>query len=489
MDPAGPHSEVSRVGSDDRFVLWGAIVLALAACLPYMFAVEPQLTDYASHLARYHVMFESGQNPVIDGFYQFQWILAGNLGADLLMVPLGHVLGVERAAWLIGFTLPPLTGLAVITVEWTLRRRVGVGSLLALVTVWSPAMHLGFFNYCLALALALFAFALWVSLENWRWRTLVFVPIGLVVWLCHLAGWGVLGVLVFGYEWSRSKSWRAFLTPWPLFAPFLLFFITSGNPGLQYGSHPMAYKTGIWFKALRDQSMRLDIATLVILLGAILLALRARRIDGRLGWAALMLFALTLIVPRHLGGGDYADYRLIAVALMIGCLAIEWRVPRWVLVLAAGLFLVRLMVTNVAWHQSSQRLEEGLAALDMLPRGAKVAGAVGTPVSLWGSNPLEHAPSYATVRRDALVNSHFAVPGIHMLEIKGGGAGFLDPSQRILWQKGQPIDLTTFEPARQADYLWYFGDRQPDRLPDGAQVLHSTSHSLLLRLANPADRR
>ncbi len=489
MDLAGPRPSVSQIGGDDRVVLWSAIVLALAACLPYLFAVEPQLTDYASHLARYHVMFEAGQNPVIDGYYLFHWIITGNLGADLLMVPLGQLLGVERAAWLIGFTLPPLTGLAVITVEWTLRRRIGVGSLLALVTVWSPAMILGFFNFCLALALALFAFALWVRLETWRWRPVVFIPIGLAIWICHLAAWGVLGVLVFGYEWSRNKSWRAFIAPWPLFAPFLLFFVTSGNPGLQYGERPFAYKTGIWFKALRDQSKWLDVTALFVLLSVIWAALRARRIDGRLGWAALMLFALTLIVPRHLGGGDYADYRLIAVALMIGSLAIDWKVPRWLLVLAAGLFLARLAVTSVAWHQSSQKLEEGLAALELLPRGARVAGAVVTPVSLWGSNPLEHAPSYATVRRDALVNSHFAVPGIHMLELKGGGAGFLDPSQRILWQKGQPIDLAVFEPARQADYLWYFGDRQPDRLPQGAQVLHQTPHSLLLRLANPVYRR
>lgn len=486
---ADPSPAVSRSDVDDRIVLWGAIALALAACLPYLFAVEPQLTDYASHLARYYVMFESGHNPVIDGYYQFHWILAGNLGADLLMLPLGRLLGVETAAWLIGFMLPPLTALAVITVEWTLRRRIGVGSLLALVTVWSPAMLLGFFNFCLALALALFAFALWVRLEGRRWRSLAFIPIGLVIWVCHLAGWGVLGVLVFGYEWSRSKTWRAFIAPWPLFAPFLLFFVTSGNPGFQYGGHPIAYKTGIWFKALRDQSMRLDIATLIILLGAILLALRARRIDGRLGWAALLLFALTLIVPRHLGGGDYADYRLIAVALMIGALAINWKAPRWVLVLAAALFLTRLTVTSVAWHESSQRLEDALEALDVLPRGARVAGAVVTPVSLWASNALEHAPSYATVRRDALVNSHFAVPGIHMLELKGGGEGFLDPSQRILWRKMDPIDLAAFEPARKADYLWYFGDRQPDRLPLGAQVLHRSSHSLLLRLANRADRR
>ena len=35
-------------------------------------------------------------------------------------------------------------------------------------------------------------------------------------------------------------------------------------------------------------------------------------------------------------------------------------------------------------------------------------------------------------RRDALVNTHFAEPGVHMLQMRAGGPGFQDPSQRIL---------------------------------------------------------
>ena len=177
------------------------------------------------------------------------------------------------------------------------------------------------------------------------------------------------------------------------------------------------------------------------------------------------------------------------MALTVGCLAIDWKVPGWVLVLAAALFLGRLIVTTGAWYETSKTLEEALAALDRLPRGARVAGVVVVPAAQWASDPNEHAPSYATVRRDALVNSHFAIPGVHMLQLKEGGKGFTDPSQRIMWSRGEAIDLESFAPARQADYLWYFGKLEPDRMPVGAQILHRSSHSFLVRLAKGDERR
>ena len=107
--------------------------------------------------------------------------------------------------------MPVLIGLGIIAVEWALRRRIGVGTFLALAFVWAPPQLMGFLNYGLSLGLSLLAFALWVRLEGWRWRWALFLPIGALVWLAHVSGWGVLGIMVFGYEWSRSKTWRAFV--------------------------------------------------------------------------------------------------------------------------------------------------------------------------------------------------------------------------------------------------------------------------------------
>lgn len=470
--------------------LWLAAALALLACLPVLAAVRPQMTDYPSHLARYYIMLDAGRSEWLARYYSFKWSWSGNLGVDLLMWPMARVFGLEMAGRIIAAVIPPLCGLAMIAVEWTLRRRIGVGTLLALVTVWSPALLMGLLNFSLSLTLALFAFAGWVRLEQWRWRALLFLPVGVLVWLCHLAGWGVLGVLVLGYELHQRRSFAAFVAPWPLGLPALDLLTGGGPPGmLSYGANVALYKTTIWSMALRDQSWWLDVGSLAFLVLAMVVAALFRRIDWRLGLAALAFAALSLALPRHLGGGDYTDFRLIAVALTIGCLAIDWAPPRFALWLVPALYLGRLAVTVSSWQASSREVEAMLLALDHIPPGARVAGAVLQDTSDWSIDTLQHVPSYATVRRDALVNTHFAEPGVHMLRLRQHQRGFTDPSQRLLIGPRQPIDLAAFAPARQADYLWYIGARAPATMPAGAVVLYVTRSSFLARLAKAPPAR
>ena len=470
--------------------LWLAIGLALLACLPVLVAARPQMTDYPSHLARYHIMLDQGHSAWLARFYDFKWRWSGNLGVDLLIWPMAKLFGLEQGARIITAIVPPLTGLAMITVEWTLRRRIGLGTMLAFVTIWSPALIIGLLNFSLALALALFAFAGWVRLEHWRWRALLYVPIGGLVWLCHLAGWGVLGVLVLGYEWHRQPGFRALLVPWPLAFPALGFLSGGGPAGLlAYGQNVANYKMSIWFIALRDQSWKLDIDSLGFLLVACALAAALRRFDGRLGWAAVMFALLSLALPRHLGGGDYTDYRLIAVALGAGCLAIDWSPPRLVLWLAPLLYLVRLGLTTSVWYTDSREVETMLGALDHVPQGARIAAAVVMERSDWATDTFQHVPSYATVERDALVNTHFAEPGVHMLRLREGGPEFKDPSQRIQRAANEPVDLANFVPAKGAEYLWYIGREEPATLPPGAVVIYRTPRSLMALLAKAPSAR
>lgn len=473
--------------------LWLAVALALISCLPVLVAARPQMTDYPSHLARWFIMLDGGHSPWLARYYQFHWRWSGNLGVDLLIIPLAKLMGLEPAGRLVAGVIPPLTGLAMICVEWTLHRRIGLGTMFALATIWSPLLILGLLNYALAVALALFAFAGWVRLEDWRWRWLIYLPIGMVVWLCHLAGWGVLGVLVLAYEMSRRPGLAGLLAPWPLALP-VMTMVGGGGGGaplglLAYGDHIGTYKLSIWFMALRDHSWWLDIDTLGLLVAACILAAVLRRFDKRLGWAAAAFAALSLVLPRHLGGGDYTDYRLIAVALTAGSLAIDWSPPRFVLWLAAAPYLVRLALTTTVWQADSREVEIMLHALDPLPRGTRVAAAVVMERAVWATDTFQHVPSYATLWRDALVNTHFAEPGVHMLQLREGGPEFKDPSQRILLAPGEPVDLANFVPAQGMDYLWYIGGETPATLPPGAQVIYRTRRSLMARLAKPAASR
>lgn len=466
---------------------WGlGIFLALISALPVLVARLPQMGDYSAHLARYHVMLDAGRSPFLARYYSFEWKWTGNVGFDLLIGWLAPFLGLEPAGRLLVVLIPILTGLGILAAEWALRRRIGVGSMLAMTFIWTPALVMGFVNFALSMAAALFAFALWVALEGKRWRWAPFLPIGLIVWACHVSGWGVLGIMVFGYEWSRTRSWRAFLAPWPLLLPVGPLLFGGGTKGiLTYGANVGVYKWAIWKRAMRDQVYWLDMVTPILIAIAFMAALFWRKVDGRLGWAVLLLVLATLAVPRRIVGGDYADYRLIATAFLVACLAIDWRPPRLVLWLASALFLARLGVTTEAWHTSSREMERVLTALDHLPEGAKVANPVGLERSHWPNDPFDHIGGYAVVRRDALTNANFAIPTIHMLQVREGGHAFADPTQRLNYRRGEPIDLSGYAPARMADYLWYVGRQEPAVLPAGATVVHRIPGSLLLRLAKP----
>jgi len=388
-----------------------------------------------------------------------------------------------------------LLALSFVATELALRGRVGAGSLLALCTVWSPTLLMGFVNFSLGQALAFLAFALWVRGAGKPWRPALFVAVAPVVWLCHLAGWGVLSVLVFGHEWARRGGRIAALpsaaiATWPLWPPLVLTILAgSGAAPLAPSLAEFRAKVFYWIIALRDRSAPLDIATVMVLAAAPLLALRRGWIDPRMGIPALLLAALVFIVPRNLGGGDFADYRLVPVALAAGALAIDGpRVGRIVLLCAVP-FLVRLGVTTQAWVGESARTASALAALDHLPAGATVAGAWAYHPADWAQSPQGHLFAYATVRRDALTNAHFAIPGVHMLQLARPDPDFVDPSQRIVLDPGQRADLAAFAPAAHAQYLWYFGDEPPARMPPGAVVIWRDGPSFLARLAKrPEDR-
>jgi hypothetical protein len=186
------------------------------------------------------------------------------------------------------------------------------------------------------------------------------------------------------------------------------------------------------------------------------------------------------VVPRHISGGDYVDYRMISSSLLLVALAIDWPTPVWANGLAAGVYLGRLIVTTLAWQADSATTERLMTALDRVPQGARLASAVRVPIGEWPLNHFEHIGAYAVLRNHALVNANFAVAHIHMLTLRDGG--YADPSQRLLQMPEAPVLLDRFKPAERADWLWYVGGKPAASLPAGAVVVWRDGDSLLARL-------
>ena len=201
-EPAVPRVPFLLARPGQREGLWLALILALLACLPVLVAVRPQMTDYPSHLARYYVMLDAGRSAWLEQYYAFKWSWSGNLGVDLLIWPMARMFGLELAGKIVAAVVPVLCGLGMVAVEWTLRRRIGVGTLLTLVTIWSPALLMGLLNFSLSLAMALFAFAGWVRLDNCAgggWRS------------CRSACWSGCVISLAGACWG-CWSWSTSCT-------------------------------------------------------------------------------------------------------------------------------------------------------------------------------------------------------------------------------------------------------------------------------------
>ena len=80
---------------------WFVVAVALASIMPLLWPDIPPLVDLPGHMGRYRVQLRSATNPWLTDWYNFRWQLIGNLGIDLLIMPLAPIFGLELAVKLI----------------------------------------------------------------------------------------------------------------------------------------------------------------------------------------------------------------------------------------------------------------------------------------------------------------------------------------------------------------------------------------------------
>ena len=501
------------------------VVLAtIASTIPLWWPEIPPLVDLPGHMGRYRVQLSIGDEPWLARWYDFRWSLIGNLGVDLLVIPLSALFGLELAVKLIVLAIPALTVAGLLWIAREVHGRIPATALFALPLAYSYPFHFGFVNFALSMGLALNLFALWLRLARHgrlRLRALLFVPASCLLWLCHTFGWGVLGVLAFSAEMirqhdlNRGRGWRGWLRAWfraglgclPLALPVLLMaFWRSGDH--------VTGQTADWFNwrakfayltsMLRDRWMAFDIASTTVLLLILFKGVRDERIEysRNLGLSALFLFGVFVVLPRIVFGSAYADMRLVPFALAVGVIAIRPRPGlslRGAATLAAlglAFFLVRLGGTTVSYGMYDREYDRALAALDHVPRGAPMVSFVGRRcVDDWAYSRMEHLPAMALVRRLAYTNDQWSMPGAQLLVTRYAAArGFAhDPSEVVTdrpcgrqWWRPMNVALATF-PRNAFDYVWLIQPPPFDpALLKGLTVVWRSGPHMLLRVDDRA---
>ncbi|TPG48251.1 hypothetical protein [Sphingomonas glacialis] len=502
---------------------WFVAVMALIAIIPLLRPDIPPLVDLPGHMGRYRVQLSRDEYPWLSDWYNFNWQLIGNLGIDILIIPLAKLFGLELAVKLLVMTIPVMTVTGLLWIAREVHGRIPPTALFALPLAYSYAFQFGFVNFAFSMALALNAFALWLRLarhKRFGLRAAIFVPLSCVIWVAHTFGWGVLGVLACSAEMVRQhdarvdrgplswiKAWlRAGVGCVPLALPVVLMVVWRS------GAH-VGGETGDWFNwrakigymtmALRDRWITFDIAGMAILLLILFRGFRDPSVEysRNLALSALFLLAVYILLPRIVFGSAYADMRLAPFMLAIAVIAVRpkkglsIRGSATIAALGLAFVLVRIAAGTASFWMFAQDYDRELKALDRLPVGAKLITFVGAQCGApWTMTRLEHLPAIALERKAAYANDQWSMAGAQLLTVKYARAKRFahDPSEIVTsvqcpreWWR--PISKAMARFPRDAfDYVWlirppaYDAKFNQGLIPiwrDGSSVLFRIDHS------------
>ncbi len=106
IQPAAPPSPGPRPWWEGRPFVAAMILLAF---IPLLYPPFPPLVDLPGHMGRFKVAADGATSPFLSQWYAFRWMPIGNLGVDVLAIPLAKLVGVEAATKAVVMLIPPLT--------------------------------------------------------------------------------------------------------------------------------------------------------------------------------------------------------------------------------------------------------------------------------------------------------------------------------------------------------------------------------------------
>ena len=499
---------------------WFVAAMILLAFVPLLYPPVPPLVDLLGHMGRYRVQLDLATSPELQQFFSFNWHLIGNLGVDLLIMPLSQLFGLELSVKLIALAVPPMTVAGFLWVAREVHHRLPPTVAFALPFAFSHPFLFGFLNFTLSMALAFLAFGLWLRLGRLgrtKLRAILFVPISFIVFITHAYGWGTLGLLAFSAEAVRQHDkgmawWRAGIRA-------AMHAVVMAGPVLMmlaWRSTVQQGGTADWFNwfaklnwilmALRDRWQWFDVACVAVAVGVLAIAIVNRRLtySRNLAFSALVLLAFFVILPRIIFGSAYADMRLAPFMIATALLAIRFRAEthmqtaRVLAVLGVGFYLVKVAATTLSLTIAANDQAAKLAALGQVPLGAKLVTLSGQECgNLWNMPRNSHLGAMAIVRRHAFSNDQWAIEGANLLSVHYRQAGrfIADPSEIVKPRRCANREHWTPDRALAAiprdafDYLWLVDVPAYDpKSVAGMQLIWRGPGSLLYAIRRTGDQ-
>jgi hypothetical protein len=400
----------SRASGNPYIYLLIALLLA-----PLALVDVPPLLDYPNHLAR-AVVLAFPTDAFLSRMYAAHWAIIPNLGTDLLLPPLIHLLPVYIAGRIVIGLAILLPFLGTIAYSRALFGERSLWPLAASLVVFNATLLLGFLNFLLALGLALLLAAAWITgRERAPAATILLATFGSVVlFFCHLMGVVFFFVLIAGHElqflWRHRVHPLACITRIALGLPLLI------PPALLYAASPLSTVAGetqrstlhdkLWELVFpfANYLLPLDVITAALVVAFLILCVATRhcRVTFAGGFALAITVVLYAVLPFATKGTYFLETRCIILTgfLLFGAL-LPVQLPRAAasisIALFTALFAVRLAVVALAWHAHQRDIDDMRAVIAPVEPGARVFVAYVSPEEApqyWQQAPLARRLSY-----------------------------------------------------------------------------------------------
>jgi hypothetical protein len=505
-----PSSASTGSDTPSRVVL--VLLLALAA-IPILVTPIPAMVDYPNHLARMFLLARDSANA--SPFYEVRWALYPNLAMDLLVPPLGRIIGVELATRFFLLLSAVLVVGGAMTLERVVKGRVEISGFIAVLFIYSLPFTWGFLNFEFGVGIALFGIAAALALQNfsWRMRLASYAVFSVLLFTAHFFALGFFGFAIGLHELARARALR---TPFRVLAGRLivlalpaavllaLMVATGGGVGGE-GTSWFFFMKPTWVFAILN-GYNLFISGIGVAILAALIVLLARRGALRFrqsgAWLAIGFTALYLVMPSRLLDTSFVDVRVLAAAALILPAFVTVAFPnsswRWAaLVLVSVIALAQIATVMTVWTGYRPEYAAMRSSFALLDPGARVlvahsGDADDPPMANLAEYPIYNAPTLAVNDADAFVPNFYAAAGKqpvtvrpeweHLAVLHAGPA----PIRLLaaIAEQGAPAGTPPFiaEWPEDYDYLYLLGSPIPNPMPGLLEELDSGARFVLYRI-------
>jgi hypothetical protein len=363
---------------------WLAVAGLIAVLLTPLFLTEiPPLLDYPNHLARMEILYRLPGDADLAKIYSVNWRIVPNIGIDLTMPALMHILPLMAAGKVFVALALILPLMGVIALHRAAFQTVSFWPLAAGLVAYNRLFFSGFLNFLIGVGLAMLAAALWIA---WRerpaWQRVGSAALAAIaIFFCHLIAVAFYGLLLLVVElvrfWWMRRQGRgtvarlASVIP-PFVIPAILYLrapISGGDPSAGHGLID-AIKHYYWALAAEPHGLKLyglmgsfltynrllDAGAVVLVLAVLALFAIQRRltISPPLAGALALLLTAYPVVPFFLMQTAWVDQRMPILAGFL-LFAGTWprvqsgRTARLMAVAFAVAILARVFVIGAVW--------------------------------------------------------------------------------------------------------------------------------------------